>query len=110
VAWWTWWDGVVHDDAGAWLVAASERIGLATPPPVERAAGSRGTALWLHELVQRPEGYLAERGRRELEGLLAGTEAGDGDRQSPLGELPADVAARQEWLAALRLRIDAHYE
>lgn len=112
VAWWTWWDGVLHDDAGAWLVAASERIGLAPPTPEERAAGSRGTALWLLELLQRPEEYLAERGRRELEGLLAAAEPEDEDREagSPLGELPVDHAARQEWLAAVRLRIDAHYE
>jgi HEAT repeat protein len=107
-AWWDWWDGVVHDDALAWFLAALGRPpkgGSGTPgPTVEgppptvppRAAfEGRGTLeghLALIAAMDRPEPWLAERARRELARCL--------DRD--VGALPARGATRDAWLAELR--------
>ncbi len=108
-AWWDWWDGVVHDDALAWFLAALERppkgaagtpgalLSESTPTsvPPRSAFEGRGTLegrLALIAAMDRPEAWLAERARRELARRL--------DRD--LGPLPARGAARDAWLADLR--------
>lgn len=94
-AWWEWWDGVVHDDAQAWLRAAGERLGL-TPLAAEALivpGTEAGRALCL-ELMRRPESWLAERGRREWMRLTGET----------LDALPPAGAAREAWIEALSQR------
>jgi HEAT repeat protein len=108
-AWWDWWDGVVHDDALAWFLAALERppkgasgtpgavLGESAPTsvPPRSAFDGRGTLegqLALIAAMDRPEAWLAERARRELARRL--------DRD--LGPLPARGMARDAWLADLR--------
>ena len=98
VAWWTWWEQVVHDDPNAWLVAALERAGVpaiglgelpaqppepaspardgsepAGPEPAgsEAAGPTRAGALYLLEAIAVGEPHVAERARRVLDAWLA---------------------------------------
>ena len=106
VAWWNWWELVVHDDPTAWLLGSLERAGVPGPEPgALDGAGTRGGALWLYGLLDRPEGHLAERGRRELERLLDLRGGPPG-----IGGVPADPAERRDWMRSLRDRIDARYK
>lgn len=98
-AWWDWWDGVVHDDALAWFLAALERPAkgeTARPSVPPRAAfdgaGTLEAHLALVAAMDRPEPWLAERARRELVRRL--------DRD--LGALPPRGESRDAWLAELR--------
>jgi HEAT repeat protein len=99
LAWWEWWDGVVHDDALAWLLSAAEQAGFASPG-VEAFAGegTRAGALWLLELLERAPFPLSDRAARELAGLLDLDEA-------RLAE-PADVR-HEELLADIAERFGA---
>lgn len=92
-AWWTWYDGVVHDDALAWFRAALERAGESTPPAESlRGAGTREGCLFLVSVLSRNEAHLVERARRELGRLL----------QRELGDLPARGPQRTTWISDLR--------
>src|SRR5206468_3767432 len=88
-AWWSWWDGVVHDDALAWFRAALDRAGAA-PPPAEALTGkgTRAGRAFLVTVMERPEAHLAERARRELARLLG----------RELEPLPARGERRDAWL------------
>lgn len=100
-AWQRWWDEVVRDDSLAWLRAAMERRGV--PAPSSEALRGKGNlqgALFLLEVVARPEDFLAERGRREL-GRMLGVE---------LGEAPRSSAEREAWLAGLRARVGERFD
>jgi hypothetical protein len=95
-AWWSWWDGVVHDDSMAWFRAALERAGVAVPPAEAfKPGGSRAELDFLLAAVARPEAHFAERARRELS-RLAGRD---------LGQLPAQGVERDAWIAALREKL-----
>lgn len=95
-AWWSWYDGVVHDDALAWFRAGLERAGERAPEPEAfRGRGTREGRLFLVGALSRPEAYLAERARRELGRMLA----------RDLGEPPAKGLARNAWLDGLREEI-----
>jgi hypothetical protein len=96
-AWWGWWDSVVHDDALPWFLAALQRLGL-DPPPAEAFRGdeTRPAARYLLSVLERPEPWLVERARRELERLL--------DR--PVPELPSGGAERAAWLSAARAWVE----
>ena len=92
-AWWSWWDGVVHDDSLAWFRAACERATLA--PPAREAfdgAGSREARLFLTIVLDRQEPHLVERARREL-GRMLGRD---------LGPPPPRGTARAGWIEELR--------
>jgi HEAT repeat protein len=92
-AWWSWWDGVVHDDSLAWFLGALERGGLA--PPARNAFEGGGTPqgrACLVAIMTRPETNLVERARRELSRMLG----------RDLGEMPPRGSARDMWLFALR--------
>ncbi len=92
-AWWTWWDGVRHDDAEAWFLAALERTGMSPPPP--SAFVDQGTAqgrLFLVNVMARPEPWLVERARREYK-RLTGTDP---------GSIPAAGPERDKWIHDLR--------
>jgi hypothetical protein len=97
-SWWSWWEGVRHDDALAWFRAALERLGLPQPEPgAIEGAGTRAGRLYLLALSERPEPWLAERACREyarLEGRAAGT-------------LPAAGSARTAWARAERARVES---
>lgn len=70
-AWWTWWEGVVHDDPLAWLFGALERGGRSTPGPDSvRGEGTYEGAVFLATLIAEAEPHHAERARRELSRLL----------------------------------------
>jgi len=100
VAWWAWWDLVVHDDSLAWLRAAGVREGL--EPPTTGAIESEGTregALFLATMMQLDRPHLVERARRELERLLGVA------LQAP----PAAGQPRTQWLAEIRQQIDESY-
>jgi HEAT repeat protein len=95
-AWWEWWDGVVHDNAQAWLRAACERLSITPLAAEELLPPLRESALLLClELMRRPESWLAERGRRELSRLLA----------APLPPLPPMGLARRQYLEDLQVRL-----
>jgi HEAT repeat protein len=101
VAWWSWWDLVVHDDSLAWLRGELERLGVDAPPAEALAgAGTREGALFLLEVMRRDEPHLVERGRRELERLL----------ETELAEAPPLGSRRDVWFADLREAVDRHYE
>lgn len=93
---WTWYDGVTHEDALQWFRAALER---ASPPAPDlealRGRGTRASRLYLVEIIARPEPWLAERARRELARLLG----------RDLGALPAKGSARDAWLSNIRENI-----
>lgn len=92
-AWWTWWEGVVHDDSQAWFRAALERAGETTPPPEAlRPPGTRAGKLFLATVLARPEPHLAERARRELARLLG----------RELDPLPPRGAQREAWITSVR--------
>lgn len=97
-AWWSWWDGVVHDDALSWFLSALSRAG-ATPPEKEAFSGSgtREARLFLLEILSRKEHHLVERARRELARMLA----------KDIGPLPLKGADRDAWIARLRSEVDA---
>ncbi len=96
LAWWNWWDTVVHDDALAWFRAACERRGLATPSAEDLSGeGTMNAALFLVDVMGRNESYLVERARRELSRLLG----------HDLGKLPARGSMRDAWRDELRDRI-----
>jgi len=91
-AWWSWYDGVTHDDALLWFLAALQRAGV-TPvaPETLRGAGTRAGKLFLVDVLERQEPFLVERARREL-ARLVGREL----------VLPARGPQRDAWVAAQR--------
>ena len=91
--WWRWWDGVRQDDALAWFRAACETRTLPTPPNEAFAAGARDPEAirFLLTVLARPEAFLAERARRELERVLGG----------PLDPLPQKSEQRALWIQTL---------
>jgi hypothetical protein len=93
-AWWRWWDSVRQDDALAWFRAACEARTLPTPPTGAFAPGLRDPEAieFLLTVLARPEPFLAERGRRELELVLGG----------PLDPLPSKPDQRALWIETLR--------
>lgn len=97
VAWWTWWEYVVHDDAQAWLVGAVGRTRADVPTAEQVRDGDAAGLALLGELIQSEESYLAERARREL-ARLAGR---------AVGALPSAGRERQAWFQALRETIEA---
>jgi HEAT repeat protein len=100
-AWWSWWEGVVHDDSLAWLRAALERAGAKAPAPEALAgAGTREGALFLIEVMGRGEPHLVERARRELSRLLG----------AEIGAPPAPGAERTAWLGGLRKKVDERWK
>ena len=100
-AWWSWWEGVVHDDSLAWLRAALERAGAKAPAPEALAGtGTREGALFLIEVMGRGEPHLVERGRRELSRLLG----------AEVGAPPAPGAERAAWLGGLRKKVDERWK
>jgi HEAT repeat protein len=92
-AWWSWWDGVRHDDASMWFRAALERLGVAPPPPgaLEDAGNVQGR-MFLIAVMERQEPWIAERARREFKRMTG---------RDP-GERPASGPERDAWLRALR--------
>jgi HEAT repeat protein len=97
-AWWSWWDGVVHDDATAWFLSALARAG-ASPPP-EDAFKDQGTAdarQFLVEVLGRKEPHFVERARREL-GRMLGRD---------LGTMPPKGLERDRWIETVRKSIAA---
>jgi HEAT repeat protein len=95
-AWWEWWDGVVHDNAQAWLRAACERLSIAPVGAEELQPPLRESALaFCMELMRRPESWLAERGRRELARILG----------EVLPPLPPPGATRRQFLDELHARL-----
>ncbi|MFN0007705.1 MAG: HEAT repeat domain-containing protein [Planctomycetota bacterium] len=92
-AWWSWWDGVVHDDATAWFLAALARAGADPPKKADlEGAGTRAGRLAMLEVLGRREPHLVERARRELTRMLG----------RDLGQLPSRGASRDAWIAGLR--------
>jgi hypothetical protein len=92
-AWWTWWDGVVHDDATAWFLAALARAGANPPAKADLAGpGTRAGRLFLLEVLGRREAHFVERARRELSRMT----------ERDLGRLPPQGEARNAWIAELR--------
>ncbi len=99
VAWWDWWEGVVHDKPNAWLCAALERLGVSAPKPDELARpGTRQGMRFLTLVMRRPEAHLVERARRDL-GRLLGRELGalpvpGDDRNLFIADLEREIAKR----------------
>jgi hypothetical protein len=92
-AWWGWWDGVVHDDATAWFLAALARAGANPPARTDlEGSGTRAGRLFLLEVIARRESHLVERARRELSRMLG----------HDVGALPARGEERDAWIAAQR--------
>jgi len=92
-AWWGWWDGVVHDDATAWFLAALARAGANPPTEADLAAtGTRAGRLSMLEVLGRREPHLVERARRELSRMLG----------RDLGPLPPKGPGRDAWIAEVR--------
>ena len=92
--WWDWWDRVTHDDPFPWFIAAAEIRSLPAPQPLEEHFGaklSRDAWLFLAEVLRRPEPWLVERARREIE------------RRSgrPVGQMPTKPSEREAWIQAL---------
>jgi len=97
-AWWSWWTGVVHDDALAWFLAALEREGLPPPPPSAFASsGTAEGAAFLASLLELAPPHLSERARREL-GRLLGRD---------LGPPPSAEPQFEAWVAALQAEVGA---
>lgn len=92
LAWWNWWEYVVHDDAGAWFCGALERLGAAPPTPDELRAGGRAAREFVFDVLQRDEPHLVERARRELARMIG---------RDP-GALPPPGPERRAWIASLR--------
>lgn len=94
-----WWELVKHDDAGAWLMAAAERVGVPAP---ERGLGAELDASGAHfllSLAERPEPFLVERATRELERRLGFTVVRperESERAAFQAELREAVRARLE--------------
>lgn len=100
VAYWDWWEGVVHDDPNAWLCGALERLDVRAPAPKElRAPGSRKAMLFLASLLRRFEPQIVERARRDL-GRLLGRD---------LGALPVVGDDRNLLIAELEREIDVRF-
>ena len=92
-AWWSWWDGVVHDDATAWFLAGLARVGANPPTKADLAdSGTRAGRLSMLEVLARREPHLVERARRELSRMLG----------RDVGQLPPRGEARDAWIAQLR--------
>lgn len=92
-AWWSWWDGVVHDDATAWFLAALARAGADPPTKADlEGVGTRAGRLAMLEVLGRREPHLVERARRELSRMIG----------RDLGQLPSRGASRDAWIAELR--------
>ena len=93
LAWWSWWEFVVHNDSLAWFRGALERLGIETPSAEAfEGEGTEEGILFLIDVLGRPEVHLAERARRELSRLLG----------RELGELPLPGAEREAWIEAAR--------
>ncbi len=91
--WARWWGDVLHDDATAWFAAALERRGVEAPATqVLRGAPSLDGALFLLDVMERPEEFLVERARRELERML----------EREVGTLPGGLVERAVWLSGMR--------
>ncbi|MDP6540290.1 MAG: HEAT repeat domain-containing protein [Planctomycetota bacterium] len=90
--WASWWETVVHDDATAWLAAALERRGVEGAAEVLGAEPGLARALLLADVMERPEAFLVERARRELEHLLG----------RAVGTPPGESGERALWLNGLR--------
>lgn len=96
-AWRVWWRDVDRRNPGAWLRVAMDRRGMQPPSPRLMAADlSPELASALLELLERPEDFLVERGRRELARALG----------EPVEPPPADEVRRAPWLAAVRALVD----
>ena len=99
VAWWDWWEGVVHDNPNAWLCGALERLGVSAPKPEELAKpGTRQGMRFLTLVMRRSEAHLVERARRDL-GRLLGRELGvlplpGDDRNLFIADLEREIAKR----------------
>jgi HEAT repeat protein len=92
-AWWSWWDGVRHDDSLAWFFAALERVNVPTPAPSAlTGSGSAQGRSFLLGVMERPEDHLVERARREFARLVG---------RDP-GALPPRGPDRDRWLRELR--------
>jgi len=92
-AWWSWWDGVVHDDATAWFLAALARAGADPPTKADlEGAGTRAGRLAMLEVLGRREPHLVERARRELSRMIG----------RDLGPLPSRGVGRDAWISELR--------
>lgn len=92
--WWAWWDGVKHEEALPWFLAAMEVRGLPAPQPIADHFGeelSRDAWLYLAEALRREEPWLVERARREIERRSNTT----------VGEVPTGHADREAWIGAL---------
>ncbi len=101
-AWWEWWDGAVHDDALAWLLAAGARLGLDVPEREALVAsggrGDRAGAEFLFDLAVSPEAHVAARAERELERRLG--------RELELPRAVGSLSSSEEaLLGALRERV-----
>lgn len=91
-AWFQWLDGVTQGDSMAWLRAAAEARRIPAPAADAFLGGGTRDALgFLAQIMNQPDGYLAERGRREMERMTG--------RQ--LGALPPFGVDRDEWIIAL---------
>ncbi|MCY2961140.1 MAG: HEAT repeat domain-containing protein [Planctomycetota bacterium] len=97
-AWWTWWDGVRHDDALVWFRAGVERLGIPQPPAgALEGAGTLEGQRFLLTLLDREETWLPERAWRELARLA----------REDLGELPPRGSLRSKWVRERRAGLAA---
>jgi hypothetical protein len=95
-AWWDWWDGVVHDDAWSWFLAAAERSGFRAPAEGRAPSALDASPEWelfLRAVVRSERAALSERALRELERRL-----GIEPREVPDEVRRAAVEARLEQL------------
>jgi HEAT repeat protein len=100
-AWWSWWGGVVHGDAAAWLLGGAAREGREVPAPTALAgSGDAAGALFLLGLLADGPTHLAERARRELSRLL----------ERELAVPPVQESERLAWFAALTDEIGERYK
>jgi HEAT repeat protein len=90
--WSRWWESVVHDDATAWFAAALERRGVEAAAETLGGADGLEGALFLLDVMERPEAFLVERARRELERLLG----------RDVGSPPQRALERAIWLNGMR--------
>lgn len=92
----TWWRDVDRRSPGLWLRTAMNRRGMDVPSPrVFEGELTAELAQALFALLERPEDFLVERGRRELSRALG----------EVLDPVPSGVAERLAWLADLRARV-----
>jgi HEAT repeat protein len=99
--WAEWYDEVNHDSSLPWLLAAMERRGVSAPPAAEFAGkGTREVAMFLLEVLDREEDFLAERARREFNRMLG----------HDLGAIPRSEEEREAWVSTLSERLLALYE